>query len=532
MLHFQLLPNNEIGISFHYDPAIIEIIKTLSHRRWDSISKQWICPLSIAPEIQLVTKHKLPEHIYQQHNLIYSNQQIQYNPSLLKISPYPFQIEGIKFLSQTKNTLCADDVGLGKTLQAIATTLHLNCKKVLIICPASVKRQWQGEISKFTSHQSQLIEGTQPQRKEQYSSISPTFFIINYELLLHDLPLINLRQWDMVIADEITRIKNYRSKTLLSLSQVKTNFKLGLSATPLENSLKELHSIFSWINPHILGRWYDFVNQYTYYRKTPWNSYEITGIKNKELLHLNLKKAMIRRKKSDVFQQLPSITRQEYYVPLSSQQRLLYEQIRNKVITLIDKPNFNHNDQINTLTELLYLRECCSSPRLLNQDLKENGKIPEIIAILEQLNKSKIILFTQWKKFGDLLVEEIQKKWKCIFIHGDILPENRDKLISEFKESSDINILVTTDCLMYGMNLQFCDTIIHCDLLFNPQKMMQREGRVHRIGQEKPVTIITVMTQDTIEEKVYNLLQEKQTLFDEVIEGQVIDRELIKKIMR
>jgi SNF2 family DNA or RNA helicase len=149
---------------------------------------------------------------------------------------------------------------------------------------------------------------------------------------------------------------------------------------------------------------------------------------------------------------------------------------------------------------------------------------------------SKIIIFTQWKRFGDLLCEAIhEKQWQYVFVHGGLSFEEKDTLIQKFEHDPNIKILVTTDCLSYGCNLQVADVLIHADLLWNPAKMQQREGRIHRIGQKNVVNIITVMTDNTIEEKVYNILKTKKELFDKVIDGEdlrKIDHEIIRKIFK
>jgi len=148
----------------------------------------------------------------------------------------------------------------------------------------------------------------------------------------------------------------------------------------------------------------------------------------------------------------------------------------------------------------------------------------------------KIILFTQWKKFGDLLCEAFKEnQWNYIFVHGGLTFEERESSLQEFEHDENIKILITTDCLSYGCNLQFADVLIHCDLLWNPQKMIQREGRVHRIGQKNVVNVITVMTEGTIEEKVYLLLKSKSDLFNQIIEDEnslKFNMDVIRKIFK
>jgi len=531
---FNLVENNIIRIFFPYCKESVETVRTFSERIWNPELVCWEIPLRICNEIPEILGVQIPQVIKEKYEHIYVLKPVKFNSSLLRpeIKLYPFQISGIEFLSSNKNSLLSDDVGLGKTPQAIATALHLNCKRVLIVCPASVKRQWKREIQKFTDKSCVIIEGSLKQRQQQYTQ-DVMFYIVNYELVMKDISIINLRTWDMVIADEVSRIKNWKSKTKNSLFKIKTNFKLGLSATPIENRVQELHSIMSWINPNILGTYWNFINEYCYFNTNLYGGYQITGIKDAKKLHETLKSAMIRRKKSDVFIELPKIIYNEYYVPLTTTQKKMYKEIEASVMNLVQRNIYSEN----CLNQIMYLRELCNSPRLLNPDVEEGSKIPEIISIIEQvIQESKIIIFTQWKKFGDLLCESIQEKqWEHVFVHGGLSSEEKDSILQKFEHDPKIKILVTTDCLSYGCNLQIADVLIHADMLWNPAKMSQRNGRIHRIGQTKTVNIITVLTDHTIEEKVYNLLQSKKELFDKVIEGKDIenlDKEIIRKIFK
>ncbi len=532
--NFTLTDENIIRISFNYDPEAVIVVKSFSVRTWNPTLSCWEIPLHICNEIPIVLKVEIPQIIKERYEYIYTKQPIKFNPILLRpeIIPYPFQISGIEFLSSNKNSLLSDEVGLGKTLQAIATALHLNCKKVLVVCPASVKRQWQREIQKFTDKSCIVIEGTLKQREKQYTQ-DCMFFVVNYELVMRDLLIINLRVWDMVIADEVSRIKNFKSRTKSALIKVKTIFKLGLSATPLENDIQELHSIFSWINPITLGTYWNFINEYCYFSSSTYGGYQITGIKDSKKLHETLKEIMIRRKKSDVFKELPEIVHNEFYVPLTPIQQKMYREIETNILNLVQKDEFGDN----ILNQIMYLRELCNSPRLLNKELKENGKVDEIIEIVKQFSSEhKLVIFSQWTKFLDLLEDELKNiNMESVSIRGDIKQEQREENITRFNTDPNIRIMLCSEAGGVGLNLQVADVLVHCDLLWNPMKMQQREGRIHRIGQKNTVNVITVMTDHTIEEKVYNILQTKKELFDKIIEGkdiESINQEIIRKIFK
>lgn len=532
--NFQLLPMDKVGISFQYSPELVSAVKRLTGRKWIPEVKLWEIPLKSVPEIPKILGCNIPPYIEQAYKDLFVPKPVSMTPGLLNssITPYPFQKEGIEFLSSRKNALLADEVGLGKTLQAIGTALQLGCRKVLVACPSSVKKQWCREVSKFTDKKCVVIIGSPEKRKNIYRE-DAMFFIVNYELILKDLEFLNTLKWDMVIADEISRIKNWKSKTKAALTKIRTTYKLGLSATPLENNLQELYSIVSWIKPEIFGNFNDFLNKFCFYQHGAWGGIEITGVKEPEKLHLALGEIMIRRKKQDVYKDLPEIVRNEYYIPLTANQETMYREIEANVRNLVAKDTFDES----ILTQLMYLRECCNSPRLLNPDLLENGKVNEIVEVIEQFSSEhKIVVFSQWTKFLDLLAEELKVRGhNFVSIRGDVSEEQRDKNVQALTNDPYTRILLSSDAGGMGINLQAADVLIHCDLLWNPQKMTQREGRVHRIGQTKTVNVITIMTEDTVEAKVYNLLISKSELFDKVIEGSeniTIDRSMIKKIFK
>jgi len=529
-----LTEDNIIRIRFPYSPEAVEKVKSFSERSWNPEKTCWEIPLNLYYEIPEKLGIGIPQDIKEKYEYIYVKKPIKYSPLFLKpeIVPYDFQIAGIEFLASNKNVLLADEVGLGKTLQAIIASLHLGCKKILVICPASVKGQWKNEILKFTTKNCVVIDGTPKQRQKQYSQ-DVTFYILNYELIMKDLSTLNTRVWDMIIADEISRIKNWKSKTKNALIRIRTNFKIGISATPIENNIQELHSIFTWINPNILSSYWNFINEYCYFSSNMYGGYFITGIKDAKRLHETLKEGMIRRKKAEVYRELPAIIHNEYYIPLTSTQQKMYEEIRNNILNLVQKEEFDDN----VLNQIMYLREICNSPRLLNPDLKENGKVDEIVEIVKQFSSEhKIVIFSQWTKFLDLLGEEFNNNnIQFTSIRGDIPQEIRELNIQKFNTDPCLKILLSSDAGNMGLNLQIADVLIHCDLLWNPQKMIQREGRIHRIGQEKVANVITIMTQDTIEEYVYSLLKNKSDLFNQIIENEnslKLTKDTIRKIFK
>lgn len=184
----------------------------------------------------------------------------------LKTDLYPYQDEGIRFAAFRKSAILADEMGLGKTIQAIATACMkkqiFGIESVLIICPASLKRQWKMEIEKFTDHKALLLEGAPAWRRRMISRDMTFFKIINYEMILRDLEVIKQYPPDLVILDEAQRIKNFSTKTHQAIKQIPRIHSLVLTGTPLENKLEDLYSIVQFCNPEILSPLWAFAAQH------------------------------------------------------------------------------------------------------------------------------------------------------------------------------------------------------------------------------------------------------------------------------
>jgi len=173
---------------------------------------------------------------------------------------HPYQEDGAIFLAQSGRAFLADDMGLGKTLQAIVATLLMRrtvgIKKTLIVCPASLKHQWAGEIAKACGEVARVVEGSRTMRAQAYRRWKHGFLILNYELALRDLDLVRAAKAELVVLDEAQRIKNWDTKTAKAIKELTSPFAFVLTGTPLENRLSELHSLVEFLNPRALGpRW-------------------------------------------------------------------------------------------------------------------------------------------------------------------------------------------------------------------------------------------------------------------------------------
>lgn len=498
---------------------ILEAVKSCSNRKYIPDSKLWKIELT-EQNLELIKPYFSNYAKYVQ---ILKDRESQINYPFL----FPFQVEGVKSLMQGR-TLLADSVGLGKTVQSAAYCEINNFKRVLVVCPAPLKRQWSEELIKFFNKQSIVLDGTPKVREklfQDFLSSEIKYLIVNYEQLNEKNKYLLNIHWDCCLYDEVHRIKNYKSIALKFARKIKTTKKIGMTATPLINNLFETNTIANFLN-------YKFMDYNTFESNYCVYSYiRIHGEQrrifskhiNSEDYYNHLKKIMIRRLKHEVMAQLPSRFYKNVIFKLSEEEQKIHNTIIETAKELLE--NGQENELLGALVKA---KESCDSLKLIDMGNK-SSKLEALKDFLEDYFDEKIIIFTEYAKMAHLLVEELGKD-NCILITGN----EKDKLglIKEFK-ASDKKYLIATDCLNYGVNLEFCNVMIHFDLPWTPARIEQREGRIDRITQKRNMLIIKFISEDTLEQRILEVLEIKKDLFKNAVEGineKRIGLEALKKL--
>ena len=444
-----------------------------------------------------------------------------------KVPLFPYQRQGMLHLAFQERALLADEMGLGKTVQAVAacSLLHrLNkARRVLIVAPASLKTEWEEQINFFTELPYQLVYGNPQQRLEAYT-YPPFFTITNYEQVMRDIPEINgLMKPDVVILDEAQRIKNWTTKTAQAIKRLNSRYAFVLTGTPIENRLDELYSIVNFIDPALLGPLFRFNREY----------YELdergrpVGYKNLIQLHERIAPLLIRRRKSDVEDELPSRTDENYYVPLSPNQKKEYTAIEPRICGLLKKAEKRpltkqENDLLMRLMNMA--RMICDTNYILNPDDEECPKLEELSSILDEIFSepdTKVVIFSEWKRMLKLVQNLLGEKGVGYALHtGDISQKRRRGEIIRFKTDPDCRAFLSTESGGAGLNLQNANVIINCDLPWNPAKLEQRIARVWRKKQKRNVSVINLISENTIEHKMLSIHEVKRGLADGVLDNQ------------
>lgn len=444
-----------------------------------------------------------------------------------KANPFPYQTEGILFCAIAGRSILADDMGLGKTVQAIGVAQlmheHLQVQKVLIICPTSLKYQWQSEIEKFTTGSAKVIEGNYLNRRQLYQEEGHLYKIVSYHMAVNDLELINAFQPDLIILDEAQRIKNWQTKVSQTIKKLQSRYALVLTGTPLENKLQELYSLVQFVNPLLLGSLYNFISQHEQTDETG----KVTGYKNLHEIKERLQHILLRRTKKQVLQQLPARLDKNLFVEITQEQKAIhndYAEVVNKIVKRWRNMGFlKEEDRQRLMICLNMMRMVCNSTYIIDQETNHQTKLDELFSILEQVlqtGEEKIVIFSQWERFTRLIAQELNRlQIGYANLNGTIASHKRKDLFDRFNNDPGCRIFLSTDAGGVGLNLQAGSVLINMDLPWNPAVLEQRIARIYRHGQKKNVNIINFVAQHTIEHSMLGKLKFKTALSEGVLDN-------------
>ena len=442
-----------------------------------------------------------------------------------KLPLYPYQREGMLHLAFTERALLADEMGLGKTIQAIAacSLLHRLGKAdhALIVSPASLKTEWEEQIRKFTDLPYQIVFGLRHKRMKAYGN-APFFTIVNYEQMVRDSLEVNARLApDIVILDEAQRIKNWNTKTAQAVKRLQSRYAFVLTGTPIENRIDEIYSIVNFIDPVALGPLFRFNREF--YDLDDRGRPE--GYRNLDRLHERIRPYLIRRRKADVETELPSRTDRNLFVRMSPTQRAAYQDHEAAVARLLNMAKrrpLTKQQQDKLMRELAMMRMICDTTYILDPDDRTCPKLRELESIFDGLCSDpevKIVVFSEWVRMLDL-VRDLLKKMKLGYaLHTGNVPQRRRRAeIQMFKTDPRCRVFLSTDSGGVGLNLQDASVVVNCDLPWNPAKLEQRIARVWRKHQMRNVTVLNLVSENTIEQRMLETLAAKRSLADGVLD--------------
>jgi len=467
----------------------------------------------------------------------------------LKRTLYPYQRAGVERFLAVGRLLLADDMGLGKTAQAIAAADILwrtgRVRRGLVIAPASLKPQWAREWAAFSDLPAAVIDGAPAERQARYESSKAGLFIINYEQLIRDLDVI--RGWapDLVVLDEAQRIKNWATKTALSVKGLSPAYRLVLTGTPMENRIEELASVVEWVDDMALEpKW----RLGAVHAVRADGRKEVTGVRHLDTLRRRLAPCMVRRVRQDVLDQLPARTDVRVPVELTAPQREEHDALNQPIASLVRRAKTRPLKQ----AEFLHLMSLLTTQRIISNGLAQL-RFPEVwpalrscapeesmilglsspkLLELRQLTRQlvhdqgrKVVVFSQWRRMltlahwavSDLLRDD---GLRAGFFTGAEGQKRRTQNIVEFHDDPACRVLFASDAGGVGLNLQHAaNCVINLELPWNPAVLEQRIGRIYRIGQRLPIDVYNLVSEDGIESRIAGLVGSKQAFFKGLFDG-------------
>jgi superfamily II DNA or RNA helicase len=436
--------------------------------------------------------------------------------SLLKEPLLPYQLDGVAFAAGAGRAIVADEMGLGKTIQGVGVAellaREVGIRKVLVVCPASLKSQWRSEIHRFSDRTTELVSGPAKDRARAYAG-DAFFTVCNYEQVLKDILHIEKTRWDLIVLDEGQRIKNWEAKTSRVIKGLASRFALVLTGTPLENRIDDLHSVVAFVDPHRLGPSFRFLHRHQ--RRD--QDGVLRGFKNLDDLRARLKPILLRRTRESVRLDLPPRTVEILRIPPTDEQKTLHDAHMQTVAQIVRKRYLTEMDLLRLRMALLMCRMAADSTFLV--DKKKSGwstkldRLGDLFDGIVSEPARKVILFSEWTTMLDL-VEPLLDKRKLGFVRldGSVPQKRRQLLVSQFQSDPRTRFFLTTNAGSTGLNLQAANTIINVDLPWNPAVLEQRIARAHRMGQKRAVCVYVLVTEQTLEENLLSTLSSKRDL--------------------
>ncbi len=465
-------------------------------------------------------------------------------------SLYRYQHDGVERFLERGRLLLADDMGLGKTAQAIAACHALwhtgRVRRGLLVVPAALKPQWLREWQLFTDAPLNVVEGTPGQRRAAFETCRRGFLLGNYEQLIRDLEVV--REWkpDIVVLDEAQRIKNWATKTALTVKRLDPAYRLVLTGTPMENRLDELASIVEWVDDLALEpKW----------RLAAWHTMpvdgktEIGGARNLDTLRTRLATCMIRRVRHEVLSQLPARTDTRIPIEMTAEQMDEHDALNMPIAQILGRAKRRPLTQ----PEFLRLMTLLTTQRIIANGLAQlrfeqiwpdlsrierptdstlrglaSPKLTELRELIGQLaiaEARKVVVFSQWRRMlrlahwatRDQLAREGVRP---AFFTGAEGQKRRTQNIVDFHDDPACRVLFATDAGGVGLNLQrAASACINIELPWNPAVLEQRIGRIHRLGQRRPIDVYNLVSEPGIESRIADLVGSKQAFFTGLFDG-------------
>ncbi|MBM4395267.1 MAG: DEAD/DEAH box helicase [Deltaproteobacteria bacterium] len=439
---------------------------------------------------------------------------------VLKRPLFAYQREGVVHLAAAGRALLAGDMGLGKTVQAIAACEVLRARgearRVVVVTPASLKHQWAREISAYAGRPAAVVGGGAVSRRDALASDAP-YLVLSYELTWRELHRLRDLDADVLILDEAQRAKNFRTKTAATLRAIPSRFLFVLTGTPVENRLDDLYSLLQLVDPGILGPLWRF--NHDFHRQGRRG--KVVGCKNLGRLRERTAPVVLRRLKEEVLDQLPPLTEQTRYTALTPEQVRVESGWRAeaaKYMAIAEKRPLSPREQEALQIALLKARQACDALELCDPGarIKASPKLEEFEALVSEVaagGTNKVLVFSEWVQMLKLAAARLDRLGiGYAMLTGEVPADKRGALLDRFRQDPDQRVLLSSDAGGVGLNLQVANYVVHLDLPWNPARLDQRTSRAHRLGQTRGVSVTYLCSVGGIERGIEGTLAHKRAV--------------------
>ncbi|MGB6219702.1 SNF2-related protein [Haloferula sp.] len=439
-------------------------------------------------------------------------------PEGLEVKMRAYQEEGFQWLvdrlQNLSGALLADEMGLGKTIQTIVSIAYFKQRKqaslTLVVVPTSLLGNWRDEFQRFAPNIRLVTLHGSKRDALRDEALRSDVVLTSYGTLTRDLAFHLRQDYDLLVVDEASLLRNPDSETSRSIAKIQARKRLALTGTPVENLLRDLWSIFRVVAPGYLGSKSEFEERYA---ATAPDISEGAS----ERLRLRISPFVLRRTKAEVAKDLPEKIEIDTWLDLDRGSRGLYAKLAQAGLRELEElEGQSGRARMHLLTLLLRLRQLCLDPRLLDEEAEQGAKSEKLQSLIEERigNNGKTLVFSQFRKYLHLIQKEYSETGIQVF-SLDGSTRDRGALVKSFQgHDGPAVFFISLKAGGYGLNLTAADTVIHMDPWWNPAVEAQASDRAHRIGQTQPVTIYKLLTRDTVEERVRRMQDSKRAVID------------------
>lgn len=536
-----------LWVSFNYDETIVSYIKELEFAVYYKDLRAWEIPLTYLSAIitRFINEAEIDLILTPEHKVQANYQLLDVN---LKSNPFPHQIDAVEFGLNNKGWILGDEPGLGKTLSVIDLALQLKAQgkisHCLIVCGInSIKLNWAEEIEKHSGATYKVLGRRKRKKKDAWymgsmqdkidDIMTPTddfFFITNIETFRDETFLEALYQTPMLInlwaIDEAHKCKGINSKQGAGILTCKYPvYKIAMTGTPLHNKPTDAYVSLAWTEnerskPGTFLKYYTVKN----------SDGEVVGYRNLNMLKYSVQHCMLRRLKKDIFN-LPEKIISHEYVEMSKDQEELYKTVVNNVKKnpIVDKVKLS----LSPMANWIRLRQATSNPKILSTKSISCAKLDRMEELVEEItdNGGKVVVVSNWTMVTDEIKERL-KKYNYVEYTGKLSEEDRAINKKAFQNDPSVKVFIGTISTMgAALTLTAAQTMIIVDNVWNASDLKQLTDRLHRIGTTGVVNIIILVTRNTVDELVEDIIDLKGMVSDYVVDGEVPEGNLNKILL-